>query len=120
MPRYGKKTLYLDLDALDKLRAALDRLPGRPSLSSYLNDTLPALADQMDRMTLAAERGGLRGVADYLNVLGEVGAAAERIDEEVKTALETSEHPDKPLSQMVLDVPPKKPRKTSAKKAVEK
>lgn len=119
MPRYGKKTLYLDLDALDKLRAALDRLPGRPSLSSYLNETLPVLADQMDRMTAAAERGGLRGIADFLGVVADVEDKKVEMEEDVKSTVRTAKNPDKPLSELVADVPPKKPRKSRAKKVEE-
>lgn len=48
MARLGKKTLYLDLEALERMQEALDLLPGKPSLSSYLNEILPGLALQLD------------------------------------------------------------------------
>ena len=72
MPRLGKKTLYLDLDALDRLQAALLRLPGRPSVSSYLNDQLPQHAMQMEAMVEALEKGGLRGLASIFTGTGQM------------------------------------------------
>jgi len=48
MPRLGKKTLYLDLEALERMQEALNLLPGKPSLSSYLNEILPGLALQLE------------------------------------------------------------------------
>lgn len=73
MPRMGKKTLYLDLDSLDRLKASLNRLPGRPSVSSFLSEQFPMMADNLDRMvslmttpaiTMEALNQGLNVVAD--------------------------------------------------------
>lgn len=121
MPRLGKKTLYLDLDALDKLQAALQRLPGGgPSLSSYLNEQLPIMAEMMEEMVTNAERGGLRGLADML-----LGAASTTdslvlgIEQDVKTLLQEVPDPEKKLSEYVDSVPPKKPRKPRSKRVVE-
>lgn len=114
MPRMGKKTLYLDLDAVDKIHAALGRLPGRPSVSSYLNEQLPVMADMLDQMVTAAEKGGLRGMASLLGV----AAGLEEKLEEIEKIVEEDENADKPLAELVKDVPPKKPRKTAPKKVV--
>ena len=113
MPRMGKKTLYLDLEALDRLETALHRFPGRPSLSSFFNDLLPKMADQMEEMTAALERGGLRGMADLFGI---VSREADTLEREVSATLQEVEDPDKKLSEIAKDVPPKKPRAPRAKK----
>lgn len=115
MPRLGKKTLYLDLEALDRLQAALQRLPGRPSVSSYLNEQLPMHAQNMEEMVEAMEQGGLRGLAAMFQ--GSARMLAE-FDADITKALEEAKNPDKTLSEIAADVPPKKPRKPSAKKVV--
>lgn len=118
MARLGKKTLYLDLDALDRLEAALSRLPGRPSLSSYLSDQLVNQAELIEKLVDALETGGLRGMAAVMGVYGDVGQQAEKLQEDIKETLRTAKNPDKPLSEIVKDVPPKKARKSSSKKVV--
>lgn len=115
MPRLGKKTLYLDLDALDRLQAALQRLPGRPSVSSYLNDQLPQHADQMEAMVEAMEQGGLRALAAMFQGSAQM---LTDMDQDITKALQEAKNPDKKLSEIVSDVPPKKPRKSSVKKVV--
>ncbi len=50
MPRMGKKTLYLDLDAVEALEAALDRLPGQPLLSPYLSQQLLPMSEVVNKM----------------------------------------------------------------------
>lgn len=116
MPRLGKKTLYLDLDALDQLETALKRLPGRPSVSSFLSEQLPVMAHNLNQMVEALEAGGLRGMAQMLGVASDLEKSLDQIKEDVKKAADTSENPDMPLSQMIEAVPPKKPRKPRAKK----
>lgn len=116
MPRLGKKTLYLDLDAMEELEAALSRFPGRPSISSFLSEQLPQMAKHMTTLADAMETGGLRGLAQMYGILGEVGKQMEAMEEDVKETLRTAKNPDKPLSELVADVPPKKPRKPRAKK----
>lgn len=118
MPRLGKKTLYLDLDAVDKLDAALARFPGRPSLSSFLSEQMPILADNIEQMADALEAGGLRGMAQMLGVAADAQKVLSELEDDIKNTLETAENPDKKLSEMVADVPPKKPRKPRAKKVV--
>lgn len=115
MPRFGKKTLYLDLDALDRLQAALQRLPGRPSLSSYLNDQLPQHAEQMEKMVNALERDGLRGLAAMFTSAGDM---LVELEDDVKKTLQEAKNPDKKLSELVADVPPQKPRYSRPKKVV--
>lgn len=115
MPRLGKQTLYLDMDALEELREALSRLPGRPSVSSYLSEQLPFMAQSIKTMADALEGRGLRGFAD---LVGAVADQEEAVKKEVKQKLRTTKNADKPLSELVTDVPPKKPRKTAAKKVV--
>lgn len=115
MPRLGKKTLYLDLDAIDQLEAALSRLPGSPSVSSYLSEQLPIMAESVVAMVDLLEGRGLRGFA---NVFSAVADMEETANDEVKKTLQTTKNADKPLSELMADVPPKKPRKTVAKKVV--
>lgn len=115
MPRLGKKTLYLDLEALDRLQAALQRLPGRPSVSSYLNEQLPIHAQNMEEMVEALEQGGLRGLATLLQ--GSARMIVD-LDADITKTLKEAKNPDKTLSEIAADVPPKKPRKSSAKKVV--
>lgn len=130
----GKKTLYLDLDAVDSLIDSLQRLPGRPSLSSYLNEQLPTMAVVLARMVSEAEKSGLRGAASLFQ-----SAADElrNLDSELR---EVHEDPNPlfvvPLSDLAglppkkaatrrpgksaepADIPPKKaPRKRPAKSA---
>lgn len=118
MPRLGKKTLYLDLDALDKLDDALSRFPGRPSVSSFLSEQLPLMAENVHQMANALEAGGLRGMAQMLGVVSESHKVLSELEDDIKNTLATAENPDKKLSEMVADVPPKKPRKPRAKKVV--
>lgn len=60
MPRMGKKTLYLDLDALDALEAALKRLPGEPSLSSHLSKQFPMMTEILNKMADLVVPGATR------------------------------------------------------------
>lgn len=46
--RRGKKTLYLDLDAVDRLEAVLRRYPGSPSVSAFLSDWMPTMVKQLE------------------------------------------------------------------------
>jgi hypothetical protein len=112
MSRLGKKTLYLDLEALAKIEAALAKLPGRPSLSSYFNDMLPSIADVLTEMVASAEKGGLRGIADMIAVAGR--HVTKKADE-----LDVVLDEEKPASEPVKVVPPKKVRKTAPKKVVQ-
>ncbi len=120
MPRFGKKTLYLDLDALERIEATLQRLPGRTSLSSFLNEQLPTMARVLDDMVAAAERGGLRGLSDMLFVAAQTSSnMIDQIEPEVKKTLLEAKNPDAPLSELMRNVPPKKVRKTAPKKVVQ-
>lgn len=111
----GKKTLYLDLDACDRLEEVLHRLPGRPSLSSFLSDLIPRHADAMERMVAFLERDGVRGVSGlYLELNNELGS-------ELAGALQKAEeigHASMPLSEVMKlaeetgSIPPKKRRKS--------
>jgi hypothetical protein len=47
----GKKTLYLDLDGVDALQAALLRMPGKPSVSSFLSQQITLMADAMSQVS---------------------------------------------------------------------
>ena len=118
MPRLGKKTLYLDLDALEVMEAALNRFPGRPSVSSFLSEQLPLMADSLTKMADAMEANGLRGMADLLGIAADVEDMTKELQEDVKETLKTTKKADTPLSELAKDVPPKKPRKTPAKKVV--
>lgn len=115
MPRLGKQTLYLDLDALEELREALSRLPGRPSVSSYLSEQLPFMAKSITSMVDALEGRGLRGFAE---LVGAVADMEESEKKDLNQMLQTTKNADTPLSELVKDVPPKKPRKPAAKKVV--
>lgn len=116
MPRLGKKTLYLDLDALDRLEAALKRFPGRPSVSSFLSEVLPSHARQMELMAESLETGGVRGLA---RMFGSVSEDLIALDEDIKNTVEeaTKKGTDKKkLSEMAADVPPQKPRRAKVVK----
>jgi hypothetical protein len=129
MARFGKKTLYLDLDALDKMQAALDRLPGRTSISSYLNENLPLLAELLESQVQAVTGGGLRGLAQMMQ---DLGGTLQTIDEESRAILAEPEKPVLEVKKLIkpartvrkvvppkeesVIVPPAKSRK--AKKAV--
>lgn len=106
MPRLGKKTLYLDLDALAKMQAALALLPGKPSLSSYLNELLPMQADMLEKSVIAAREGGLRGLAQMFQDFGDV---ALELHKETRAVLDEPEHI--PPKEKVLDVPVSKPKR---------
>lgn len=116
MPRLGKKTLYLDLDALDRLDAALKRLPGRPSVSSYLSEVLPSHARQMELMVESMETGGVRGLA---KMFGSISDDLKALDEDVKKTVEEAKKKGtdtKKLSELTADVPPQKPRRAKVVK----
>jgi hypothetical protein len=101
----GKKTLYLDLDSLARIQVSLALLPGRPSLSSFLNEQFPMMADNLERMvalmtapstTLETLRHGLNAVADeQLELL----VAAKKMLR------------DAPPKEAVIDVPASKSRR---------
>ena len=105
MPRLGKKTLYLDLDALARIQASLSKFPGKPSLSSFLNEQLPTMADSLERMVgfltdssfdVDAIKVGLNAVADeQLELL----VAAKKMIRDV------------PPKDSVIDVPASKPKR---------
>jgi hypothetical protein len=50
MPRMGRKTLYLDLDQLDRIQKTLDGMPGKPSLSAFLSDNLHLIAERAEQL----------------------------------------------------------------------
>ncbi len=120
MPRLGKKTLYLDLEALDSIEASLGRLPGGgPSLSSFLNEQLPVLARGLDQMVTHAEKGGLRGLSAMLAGGAEmISTMTDEVEAQLQDAISTSKHPDIPLSQLPQNVPPTKRGKAGPKKVV--
>ncbi len=120
MPRLGKKTLYLDLEALESIEASLSRLPGGgPSLSSFLNEQLPVLARGLDQMVTHAEKGGLRALSAMLAGGAEmISTMTDEVESQLQDAIATSEYPDTPLSQLPQSVPPKKTRRTAPKKVV--
>jgi hypothetical protein len=101
----GKKTLYLDLDGLERIEASLAQIPGRPSLSSFLSDQFPVMGDSLEQMvalinapsaTPVTFRVGLNEIADgHLETL--IG---------VKKMLR-----DVPPEETVLDVPASKPKR---------
>lgn len=111
MPRYGKKTLYLDLDALDELQVALSRLPGRPSLSSYFNDQLPSMAKLMTYMVQSAEEGGLLGLSRVLS-----GSLNDQISSlaQVESEINELKKDKKNLDLTLVDIPPKKIKKSKS------
>lgn len=116
VPRLGKKTLYLDLDALDRLEAALKRFPGRPSVSSYLSEVIPSHARQMELMVESLETGGVRELA---KMFGSLNEELKTLDKEVTETFEEAEKrgtADKKLSELAADVPPKKPRRAKVVK----
>jgi hypothetical protein len=118
MPRLGKKTLYLDLEALSKLQAALSRLPGGgPSLSSYLNEVLPTLADALTEMVDNAQKGGLRGLADMLEAASKYSArVADGLEADIAETIELEAKKAAPKTR--ASIPPRKRRKPAAKKVV--
>lgn len=105
MPRMGKKTLYLDLDALERIEACLALIPGKPSLSSFLSEQFPALAENLERMvalmtapstTLETLRAELNAVADeHLETL----VAAKKMIRDIQP------------NKKVIDVPASKPKR---------
>ncbi len=121
MPRLEKKTLYLDAEALDSIKASLARLPGGgPSLSSFLNEQLPVMARGLEQMVAHAEKGGLRGLSAMLAGGAEmISTMTDEAESKLQHAIATSKHPDMPLSQLPQNVPPKKTRKTAPKKVVQ-
>jgi hypothetical protein len=101
----GKKTLYLDLDALERIEAALALIPGKPSLSAFLSEQFPPLAENLETMvnlmtapsvTLETLRAGLNAAADdQLEML----VAAKRMIKNI------------PPEETVLGVPASKPKR---------
>lgn len=110
MARFGKKTLYLNLDAIEEIQAALSKFPGRPSVSSFINDHLPLMASTLTDMVKGFERAGMHGVADIADELFDsslellVSAKAE-----IKKGRKQIK--DVPPQQPVSDVPASKPKR---------
>lgn len=76
-------SLYLEESALDRIQAALARLPGNASLSSLLSDQLPALADLLEKTADAFEARDFQRFSDVLTELTDdmnVKAAETRRD----------------------------------------
>jgi hypothetical protein len=101
----GKKTLYLDLDALERIEASLALIPGKPSLSAFLSEQFPPLAENLETMvslmlapsvTLETLRAGLNAVADdQLEML----VAAKKMIRDI------------PPKETVIDVTASKPKR---------
>lgn len=53
--KFGKKTLYLDLESIKRIEIALKKIPGRPSVSALLNSQLPLIAEMAESMAAAVE-----------------------------------------------------------------
>ncbi len=103
MSKFGKQTLYLDLESVTRIRAALERLPGKPSVSSFVNEHLPAMADQLERMVdlLTSPAASLESVRSGLDAI---------MDDTLAFALQVKKdmREDVPPKESVLDVPPSK------------
>jgi hypothetical protein len=100
----GKKTLYLDLDGVDALEAALLRMPGKPSVSSFLSQQVASMADAMSQVSDFLQPGSsVIDVQVGLNVMAdqqmEALVAAKKLLRDV------------PPKEMVSDVPASKPKR---------
>ncbi len=105
MPRMGKKTLYLDLDGIERIEAALAFFPGRPSLSSFLTDQFPAMADSLEQMAAVINAPS----ATSESLMAGLSAIADGQLESLVAAKKTIR--DVPPKEMVLDVPASKPKR---------
>jgi hypothetical protein len=101
----GKKTLYLDLDGLERIEAALLLLPGRPSLSSFLTDQFPAMADSLEQMVLVINSPS----ATSVSLMAGLNAVADQQLEKLVAAKKMIR--DIPPNEMVSDVPASKPKR---------
>ena len=112
MPRKGKKTLYLDLDAIDSIQESLDQLPGNPSVSSYLNDCLPLLALSLKDLVRESKRSSLRGAAEAFRQAADGLLIVD--DQFAEIIADPNPNYDVPLDKW--DVPPKKSKSRKSKK----
>lgn len=119
MPRMGKKTLYLDLDDCERLEAALQSLPGKPSLSSFLTDIIPRHTDSLERLIGYLERDGMRGASGlYLDLSTQLAGELAGLKDAMQRAEDVG-HGSTPLSELMQMIeeqpsllPPKKRRKS--------
>jgi methionine synthase I (cobalamin-dependent) len=103
----GKKTLYLDLDALDALEAALSQMPGSPSLSAFFNQQLPVMASSMAKMSgLFVTGATVDSVAQGLNATFD-----DLLGVMVETKREIRKVQDVQPKDKVIDVPASKPKR---------
>lgn len=101
-----KTTLYLDWDSVQRLRAALERLPGNLSLSSLISEQLPLMADMVEQMADAYEA---RSVDGFARIITEV------VDEAHTKAVEVrkfaKENKSVPPKGQTSDVPASKSKR---------
>lgn len=88
--RMGKKTLYLDLDALERIDKALKQVPGRPSVSALVNHVLPQLADMAEAMQKIHSSGNMN---DLMSVVDGYKASVERQYDELQKDLKSEDPP---------------------------
>jgi hypothetical protein len=103
----GKKTLYLDLDALEALKDALKRHPGKPSLSSYLSQQIPQMAEILNRVAAIRAASATRedlavGINAFFDEALEVLVDAKGVAREYKNT---------PPKDGSVDVPASKPKR---------
>lgn len=106
-PRMGKKTLYLNLDDLERLQRVLERLPGNYSISSFLTEMLPAFIQGLEDSAAAMEVGGYKGLYDLLQIPGE---ELRKVREQAELMKEEKEQ-----EGTFTDIPPKKTSDTVKK-----
>lgn len=80
-----KVTLYLDDDAVKRIRTALEDMPGSPSFSALLSQELPRLADLLEEMRDAFKQRNFDGVLAAMNDhVHEMHAQAAEVHQVVK------------------------------------
>lgn len=111
-----KIVLYLDWQAVLRIRAALRRLPGGDSLSSLISSQLPQIAVMLESMATAYEAENAQLFADVLiEMTDNAHAQAMEVRKAIKNGKPFSSTPPE---SPVLDVRASKPKRAKKDKKV--
>ncbi len=104
-----KTALYLDWDAVTRVRCALKGIPGSPSLSALLSAELPRLADMLEALVESYETRDSQNVIALLQAASDVSNSHSI--EARRTLKELQATDSIRQEKLAIDVPASKPKR---------